>query len=293
MKRKLLIGILIVGMFVFCGCMSGFMGVPKQQENKETFGITSLSLEEFEDREYGQVYCGEVKPVNKQETISYHHKETLEYEINGNLPKYVGTLESRNCATVAGCILIGYYDRFCENLMPNFKSYIQLGSIIRYKGMEEEVMAVLTQLVPLMGTNIGHEGTTFFGFQEGMKKYSEKCGYEYQSENLMSGNKINFEKCKVSIDGGTPIAIFLSTYAYLDEIQKKDNTDTVVSAYYDVSHVVVGCGYRQDIYYNASGQVIAMREYIKVASGQSDHGICYLNINSIGDIDRVIAAKIS
>ena len=79
----------------------------------------------------------------------------------------------------------------------------------------------------------------------------------------------------------------------VDEIQKKDNTDTIVSAYYDVSHVVVGCGYRQDIYYNASGQVIATREYIKVASGQSDHGICYLNISSIGDIDRVIAAKIS
>ncbi|MFR3549432.1 MAG: hypothetical protein ACLTTW_03920 [Coprobacter sp.] len=77
---------------------------------------------------------------------------------------------------------MGYYDRFFENLIPNYQSYVRIGAVIRYKSASTNVDNMLDELYVLMDTDQGQLGTTYTGFQEGMKAYVENRGYTSTSE---------------------------------------------------------------------------------------------------------------
>ena len=64
-------------------------------------------------------YCGGSDFIEQSETINYSRKETATYNMKGNVPSYE-RIKDTSCANVAGAILIGYYDRFCEELVPNY-----------------------------------------------------------------------------------------------------------------------------------------------------------------------------
>ena len=228
------------------------------------------------------------------QTVSYSTKSTDTYSIQYDLPNYHGSIEGMtSCANLAGAVIIGYYDRFNENLIPNYKSYIQLGSILRYKTGTDEVFALVQQLYELMGTDVGHLGTTFSEFQDGMNQYVTGKGYTYTTANMFSYGEFSLSNYKDAVEDGKPVAIFLTGFALVNDITESGTTDTISSGYSPKTHVVVGCGYRTDTYYNASGAVITTRNYLKVASGFDTYGIGYLNINSLGQIDRAVSVQIS
>lgn len=79
--------------------------------------------------------------ANRIETIDYARKDSQEYSIKYDLPNYGGAIGETCCANTAGAILLGYYDRFNENLIPNFKTYMQIGNILKYKINSEEIIA--------------------------------------------------------------------------------------------------------------------------------------------------------
>ena len=98
---------------------------------------------------------------------------------------------------------------------------------------------------------------------------------------------------KNSVKNNKPVALFLNNYAFLNQIQENNGQDVINSEHTTIAHVVVGCGSKQHIYYNSSGQKIAERTYLKVASGFTPKEICYLNINSVSKIDKAISVSIS
>ena len=189
--------------------------------------------------------------------------------------------------------MIGYYDRFCENLIPNFKTYTQLGSIIRYKAPTTETANVVQQLYVLMETDVAQLGTTFSGFQRGMNAYAVSKGYTYTTVNMFTNGSLNIQSYKSAVQSGKPVALFLTTYAFLNGITEDNGVDTVSSAFSQGSHVVIGCGYKIDTYYNSSEQIIDTRYYLKVATGDDSYNIGYLNINGLGNLDRAISVLIS
>jgi len=239
-------------------------------------------------------YYGGGAYVEKIQTVSYSTKTTESYSIPYDLPNYFGRVnEVTGCANTAGAIVIGYYDRFFENLIPNYKSYIKVGKIIRYKTGTDEVLDLVEQLYQLMGTDVAHLGTTFTEFQNGMSRYVTDKGYTYSTIDVFTDGSFDIEKYKISVQNEKPVALFLSGYALINEITEAENSDTISSGYSADSHVAIGCGYKIDTYYNSNGTVQGVRTYLKVASGSDIYGIGYLNINGLGQMDRAISITIS
>ncbi len=234
-------------------------------------------------------YCGSGSFVSSSETINYARKETSEFSIRGDLPNYTMNTNETICANISGAVLIGYYDRFNENLVPNYKTYNKIGTMIRYKKQATEIDLVIDELYGLMKTDTEVEGTTFNGFQNGMKLYAQAHGSDYISEDI--GN-LNFDKYKTSVESDIPVALFLSAYSLLSNNTVANNSDIITSEKCNYAHVVVAFGYKIDTYYNVNGGIIAQRTYLNVASGLQDYNIKYLCLDGKSNIDRAVTVKL-
>lgn len=247
-------------------------------------------IDEYAYKGFG--YCGAWDFVEQYQTISYSTRSFSEYSIEYGLPNYYGP-PGTTCASTAGAVVIGYYDRFYENLIPNFQVYRSLGNRISYKPISEETLNVANELYYLMGAELEHLGTTYSEFQDGMATYVSSKGYTYSTSSLFSWGSFDFEAYKVAVQGGKPVALFLNSFAIKSDITTSGNVDTVISDYTNTTHIVVGCGYQQYKYYNAAGQEIDNRVYLKVATALNSYQIGFLNINGLTVINHAISIEIS
>lgn len=227
------------------------------------------------------------------QTIDYARKaETGNYSIQYDLPNYYGKAGETSCANTAGAVLIGYYDRFYENLIPDYKVYRTLGTSFSYKATSQEIINLTAELHTLMSTDVGKQGTTYAEFQDGMQKYISGKGYTYTTTSVFSWGKFSFDKYKQSVESGKPVALFLSGFAFRVGIEESTGRDVIHNDYCALTHVAVGCGYKQDTYYDSNNREIAAKTYLKVSSGLSGYDIGYLNITGIGNIDKAISVEI-
>ncbi|MBD5631800.1 MAG: hypothetical protein HDP34_01030 [Clostridia bacterium] len=228
-------------------------------------------------------YCGSGSFTDESETIYYSTKETASYSMKGDVPEYYRLTDNSGCAVIAGTVLIGYYDRFCEELVPNYKTYVKIGTAIKYRGESFEIKAVMEELYTLMETDSSTGGTTYNGFHKGMKSYVNSHGYSYATEDL--GN-LDFNKYKSAVENNKPVALFLDNYSFAVTGEDNGSYEVIKSHHSTIAHVVVGCGYKVDTYYNANGQVISTRTYLKVATGLDQYRIGYLCLDGKSGIDR-------
>ena len=242
--------------------------------------------------ETGFRYFGATNFVEQTETITYATKtETENYRIEFDLPNLYGSYNGSGCANTAGAVIVTYYDRFQTNLIPNFTPYFQIGGGIVYRTTASAVINVIETLRDDMGTVNG--GTTFAQFEAGMRTYASRQGYTYSSSSVLSWGSFDFNKYKTSVQAGKPVAMFFSGFSMYKGLTTDGTTDTIISDYSSAGHVVVGCGYRCDTYYNASNAVISTRRYLKVASGNDGYGIGYINLQGTGTLDKAISVTIS
>lgn len=270
MKKRIFIVIVTICTYLVSNFCTGCLFVPKNDEHTK--------------------YCGAGGFVSESETITYSRRETVEFKIKGEVPNYIGQINNANCANIAGTILIGYYDRFCEELIPNFKAYNQLGSVIKYKLESNETEAVMSSLYTLMETNVGGAGTTFNGFHKGMSAFVSGHNYNYVTEDI--GN-LDFERFKTSVENKKPVALFLNNYSFKTAGQDTGTMETINSNHSTVAHVAIGYGYKVDTYYNSNNQVVTTRTYLKVASGLVEYGLTYLCMDNKSKIDRATSIMIS
>ena len=240
--------------------------------------IGSLSSAGFyTESQFELRYCGTGNKTEQTETINYSRKEVQEYSISGNLPLYIMSDDNpAGCANVAGAVIIGYYDRFCENLVPNVKTYVQLGNFIRYTKQTQEISDLIGEFADLMGSNDNGAGTTINGFHRGMRAYVSGKGYNYSYNSV--GN-LSFSSYKNAVENNKPVAIFLRNYSLLKSTGNSDEKDNIVTEHSTIAHVVVGCGYRVDTYYNSNNNVIASRTYLKVSDGADGMALQYLAVS--------------
>lgn len=254
-----------------------------------TLGLSNFGIDfDLTEKKGATRYCGGSSFVEKYENLSFARKETTsKYAMKGNVPNYNGHVDAPNCANVAGAELIGYYDRFYEELVPDYQTYIQMGNMLVYRAASAEIAEVMIALKGYMGTD---KGTTFNGFQKGMKTYVEKHGRIYTIEDI--GN-LNFDKYKASVEANKPVALFLSDYSFYLGAASTDTGEMIKTEYSSVAHVVVGCGYQVDTYYDSLGNVLFTRTYLKIASGFDIRGLTYLCLDGQSTIDRATAVIIS
>lgn len=269
MKKKALVCLAAVSTLVAVNICAGFkLGQPKAEAAK---------------------YCGGSDFIDQSETINYATKETTSYAIKSEVPNYYGSYNGTSCANLAGAIIIGYYDRFCEELIPNYKAYVQIGSGIRYRTSSIETATLTQQLHTLMDSDVGGAGTTYQGFQNGMNSYVSNCGYSYSIIDL---GALNLNSYKAEVELNRPVAIFLSNFSMKDTCEDSGTSEVINSCRCYSAHVVIGFGYKIDTYYNSNGQVITTRTYLKVASGLFEFKIGYLCLDGKSSIDKATSAII-
>lgn len=228
------------------------------------------------------------------QTVYYSTKsKTAEYKIQFELPDYCGSTSISSCANTAGAVVLAYYDRFYENLIPNYQCYVTMGPAVIYKSLSGEIIDLINVLAEYMLIGEPHAGTTFSEFQYGMETYVEEKGLTYSTTNVMQNGSFNLDRYKNSVHNNKPVALFMMDFAMLGSTVVGEGMETIYSGYCAVPHVVVGCGYRTDTYYDANGNVVTNRHYLKVASSIINYGIGYMNINGVTDIRNAISINIS
>lgn len=235
-------------------------------------------------------YLGIGTSTSYSETINYDHKETVSAEIPYGLPYYSSNKYENECAPMAGTVLVGYYDRFCEDLVPGYDTYIQFGPRIIYYPMTDETDAVLASLYELMDAENG--GATYSGFNSGMTQYAASHGYTYSRSSVSLSNLSGaFE---TAIEAGKPVAVFLKGFSFITASSDSGTKDVLTITEYDGNHVVVAYGYKIDRYYDAADNLIATRTYLTVVNGgEMSDEVKYLCLDGRSNVSNSIAVTIS
>lgn len=234
-------------------------------------------------------YFGGGSYTTQTYTITYDHKTTASYDIQYGLPTYEPTVGT-SCANAAGTIVVGYYDRFYENLVPNEVTYVVFGNNLTYRSQSSTVHGICLQLYDLMGTS--DTGTTFSGFNTGMASYAQQQGYSYSTTSVFTSGSFDFDKYKTAVESGKPVALFLNNYGIYMATTTEGNVDTVISDVSPYTHVAIACGYKCDTYYDANNNVISTQRYLRVSSGLALYGLCYINATAYTTINNAIAITI-
>lgn len=239
---------------------------------------------------YDTVYSA-ADSVNDTSTVNipYVSRTFKSYHQAISCPSYTYSPAVGACASIAAGNLIGYYDRFDENLIPNHLSgsYISNTDYFMYNIEDEYVNATIETLYSYITGN-GY-GATENDFKRGVTQFCTEKGKNIQYYSCMFGGAFDYNKAQGYIESGYPIVLFLSGYN-VGFMYSTDNRDSV--SYYTsaANHVMVGFGYDSYTYVTENGT--ENYEYLYVASGNIADESGLFNIRYKTNINDALAVNI-
>lgn len=238
---------------------------------------------------FGSGYNGAVYDGSSTEYITYSTKSESEYTINGGLPRYYdrGT-KINTCANVAGAIVLGYYDKTYDELIPDFQAARVIKDKVIYSTQTDAVQAVIDKLYVSMDTNgTSAGGTTIAGFKNGLKSYVNGRGRSISYSSLGQNDKINRQDYIDSIEAEYPVALFMSGYSLIPiaDFSETSTKDKLNIKHYAGNHVLIACGLKEVKYYNSNGTLKQTLTLLTVATGYSLDPIYYLDLRGSSLID--------
>lgn len=220
-------------------------------------------------------------------TVYYEDKTNDEYKMVLRHPEYTFTPYVSSCACVAGANVIGFYDRYDENLIPDHQAGIVFQGQYAYRSEDTPVYAVIRQLYADMGTD--DSGTTVPEFKNGMTTFCNRKGKTITFTSCMKNGKFDYATAQSYMESNLPIVLFCSGFnvANFNTFEGRD-----VINYYESTgnHVMVGFGY-QIINYTVSSSNETY-EFIKVASGTNSKSNGYFDIHYNTNINDAYAVNI-
>lgn len=214
-------------------------------------------------------------------TLAKSHSLALWY------PDYDYSPAVGSCGCIAGANVIGFYDRYDENLIPNHVSGIVFGNTYLYDLEDEAVIATIQTLYEYMGTE--HVGTTEDEFINGMTRYCTEKGKKISFTSCMSSKSFSYTSAQQKMESNQPIVLFLSGYNTAI-LETKENMDTVSYLVSTANHIMIGFGYEVYRYSTADGTVTY--EYINVSTGLSSGTRRLFDIHYKTQINDALAVNI-
>lgn len=288
MNRKInIFTAIITTMFIFIISSVVIVKLPNSHTKDMKIALTAYS----DDTLYSETSTQN----NETETFSYSRKEIDTYKMNNSFPDYYNTNTSltNTCANVAGANVIGYYDRYYDDLIPNCAAGILRGTNYTYYPMntfKEKKQAVIDWLYISMKTNTTDNGTTESDCLEGLSEYVQEKGRGITYSSIMTNNTFDFEKFESELREGKPIMFFLSGYNFV-LVKDIENQVTITKNEYTGNHIVVAYGYQKVNYYNGNNVLIKTNIYIYISTGILGTSGFYL-LNNGGNIDSAKAVDI-
>lgn len=199
------------------------------------------------------------------ETIAYDTKEITTNTTVRETPEYepIGGL-SNSCGAVAGAIIVGFYDKYLTNLIPNWDPCFPNG---KYRMQDyEHVPAVMNQLYTLMRTNVDDVGVSQSDCLNGLRSYVNQQGYSLSYSSVASTSSLDYAACKNAIDNNKPILIFSRPCDLYFVATNTDGDDVRVPTNISGAHIMVVYGYEEIRYYN-NGSLFRTDIYLMARTG--------------------------
>ena len=221
-------------------------------------------------------------------TVNYVSKNEDQFNMVLRHPCYTASPYLAACACVAGSNIIGFYDRYDEELIPNHTSGKAFMGNFIYNSQDTYITDLVTQLYADMGTNA--EGTTVTEFKNGMIKFCNRKGKTITFTSCMKNKKFDYATAKTYMEANQPVVLFCSGYNVAD-MGTYDNYDRINYNESSGNHVMVGFGWKE-VNYNLTATSSVLYQYIEVASGSGDKSSGYYNINYKTTINDAYAINI-
>lgn len=247
--------------------------------------LTSEELAILEEKAYYSM--GELTRAN--ELVYYVSKSEDKFDIVKRHPTISTSGETIDtCGTNAGANLIQYWDRFKTNLIPNFNPGTAIGTNYLYN-TSASLSTVVDQLYYDMGAP-ANGGITIDEFMGGINTYCTRQGYTATFTSLMASNgAFSYSNVKQAFAQNLPVVLFLDQFSFVT-INESEGTDTLAKYIGEVTHTMVGFGYRDITYTLSNGTRVD--KYIAVATGRDECPKGYMNINENNVIDAVYSLTV-
>ena len=220
------------------------------------------------------------------ETIEYSTKQSSPAVLlNNTFPAYYNTNNalSNSCANVAGANIIGYYDRYYENLIPDHTPGIARGNHYTYYSMANQLQKkqnIINDLYRRMGTNQPNPGTTQDGYKSGLSSYIYEKNRTVSYASVMTNRNFDLNKLHQAIENGMPVSLYLSGYN-ISQVHETNGTVTISKYIYTGNHIMVVYGYQTVKYFNHNDVLINTKTYLYVATGMLQTGYYILENNGV------------
>lgn len=226
--------------------------IPKQQSTTET---------EY----YASSFNGASDFTDKVFTVSYTERTPNGKALALRTPDYI--VPNVTCVPIAGANILGFYDRFYTELIPNFTPGITYAGIYYvYNAYDDNVTTAALQLASDMGlSNPSTQGATVAECKTGFIKYCNRKSLSISFGSSMQNNSFNYETAKTQINAGKPIILFCSEFN-LAEMGEKTQLDTIVLHTSNDPHAMVAFGYTEYTYKLSNGST-RVDKYLEVATG--------------------------
>ena len=223
------------------------------------------------------------------EYINYATKnETIGY-INNTYPDFYNlnnTLKN-GCANVAGASIIGYYDRFYEDFIPDSTPGFVRNNIYNYYSMgmyQEQKQAVINTLYVDMKTNNPNAGTSQANYKLGLSAFISRKGKSASFTSVMTNGKFDLNKAIAQFNQGYPISLYLQGYNVCTIENLTNNQTRLIKVIHNANHIMIAYGYRKVDYYNENNSIVKSNIYLLISTGlMGSSGVYIVNNNGILD----------
>ncbi len=253
------------------------------------------SFAETTDR-YSATYGGDAPTpyeytVVSDETVNYTRREVVTVNLVNNAPLYTPISGLDNgCGSVAGAIVIGFYDKYYEDLIPNYTTYLPFNG--KYKGNDATyIPKLMRELYTLMRTNVDDVGVSRDDCLNGLKAYVQGKNRSLEYEDIKNSNKVDYNSFKRAMNENKPVLLFCDkTVSY--SVVSSSNSDRIVGAVItSTAHIVVGYEYYEVNYYNGNN-LFRTDRYIRIATGLSTVNVHWLKIDATDWCDGAYAVNV-
>lgn len=286
--KKVVSSLLCVYLVLGIICSSGFMYLFASRR------IGSPAIPQAETR----YYATDSIPINGlsyetyNEYVFYDHSVEDNYYNFQGLPAYFASGISNGCAVTSGGMVVGFYDRFYEELIPNHDGIYMSGSYV-YRAQDDAVDAMHQDLYVRMGSD--SQGTSVFGYVNGLGAYVRSKGRTASIVSAFNYNNLDFESCQEALNDGKLVALFVNDYSFLTYggIYSYDGYDILINNVMEGRHVLTINGYLVIDYYNSENVLIQKDLYFHCHSGTPSAGSGYVRISKYTTVEDAYIINIT
>lgn len=230
-----------------------------------TFAILPQRQEATQTEYFATTFNGASDFTTKVFTVSYAERVPSGKTLALRTPDYI--VPNVTCVPIAGANILGFYDRYYTELIPNFTPGVTYaGNYYVYNAYDDNVTNAALQLAADMGlTDPSTQGATVAGCKTGFQSYCNRKSLSVSFDSTMQNNSFNYKTAKAQLNSGEPVILFCS-YFNLADMSQNGKTDTIVLYTSATPHAMVAFGYSEYTYTFSDGST-RVDKYLDVASG--------------------------